>query len=377
MQNGIEIYRDRLIEGFDGETCRIIPAIVRDGRDTAYLINTYLSLAGSDVFVGSEISKSIDGGFTFGEPHKLKSYEIFENGIRTVFAIDSLHYHKASGKFLCFGRTTHYADDKHPIVVNGCAPTEPYFSILDTENEQFGSIIPMPLPYDALTAVPHGQIIEYDDGNMLITFYGAASGEIYSRVISILYSFDGEKLEIVKSGTPLISGPEHKRGYDEPSIARLGNKYYMTIRTDDTAYLAVSEDGFEFAEPIPWVFDDGEKVESINTQQRWLRFDDALYLAYTRKTQYNDHVFRNRAPLFISRFDPDKLCLIKESERVLVPELGARLGNFQSCDVSGNEAWISVAEWMQQGGLSTDEWKTCARYGSNNTLWRVRVIKNS
>ena len=376
MQNGIEIYRDRLIEGFDGETCRIIPAIVRDGRDTAYLINTYLSLAGSDVFVGSEISKSIDGGFTFGEPHKLKSYEIFENGIRTIFNIDSLHYHTSTGKFLCFGRTTHYANNKHPIAVHGVSTCEPYFSILDTETEEFGEIIPIPIPCDMISAIPHGQIIEDADHNMLLTFYGSARENTRSRIFTVLYSFDGERLEIVKSGTPLLSGTEHSRGYCEPSLARLGNKYYMTIRTDDTAYLAVSEDGFEFAEPIPWVFDDGEKVESINTQQRWLRFDDALYLAYTRKTQYNDHVFRNRAPLFISRFDPDKLCLIKESERVLVPELGARLGNFQSCDVSGNEAWISVAEWMQQGGLSTDEWKTCARYGSNNTLWRVRVIKN-
>lgn len=372
----IEFYRDRLGEGFDSETCRIVPTIMHNGKDTAYMISTYLSLTGADVFVGAEISKSCDGGITFGEPHKLNSYEVTENGIRTIFGIDSLHYHKATGKFLCFGRTTHYADNKHPILVNGVAPTEPYFSILDTESEQFGELIPIPLPYEAVTAVPHGQIIEYDDGNMLITFYGAASGETRSRAIAILYSFDGEKLEIVKSGTPLISGPEHRRGYDEPSVAGLEGKYYMTIRTDEAAYLSVSDDGFTFCEPFRWLFDDGEELGSINTQQRWLRFDDALYLAYTRKTQYNSHVFRNRAPLFLSRFDPERLCLIKESERILVPEMGARLGNFQSCDVSGNEAWISVAEWMQLDGIKKDEWKTCVRYGSNNTLWRVRVVKN-
>ena len=372
----IEIYRDRLGEGFDGETCRIVPAIMRDGKDTAYMISTHLSLSGADVFSGAEVSKSVDGGLTFGEPHKLNSYEETENGIRTIFGIDSLHYHKSSGKFLCFGRTTHYADNKHPILVNGVAPTEPYLSIFDTESEQFGDLIPIPLPYEAITAVPHGQIIEYDDGNMLITFYGAAFGEPRSRAVTILYSFDGEKLEIVKSGTPLLSGPEHRRGYDEPSIAKLADKYYMTIRTDEAAYLSVSDDGFTFCEPFKWVFDDGEELGSINTQQRWLRFDDMLYLVYTRKTQYNGHVFRNRAPLFTSRFDPERLCLIKESERVLVPELGARLGNFQSVDVSKNEAWISVAEWMQLGGIKHDEWKTCVRYGSNNTLWRVRVVKN-
>lgn len=372
----IEFYRDKLGEGFNGETCRIVPAIMRDGKDTAYMISTYLSLSGADVFSGAEISKSTDGGLSFGEPHKLNSYEVTENGIRTIFGIDSLHYHKATGKFLCFGRTTHYASDKHPILTNGCAPTEPYLSILDTASEQFGDLIPIPLPYEAITAVPHGQIIEYDNGNMLITFYGAAFGETRSRAIAILYSFDGEKLEIVKSGTPLISGPEHRRGYDEPSIAKLFDKYYMTIRTDEAAYLAISDDGLTFSEPFKWIFDDGEELGSINTQQRWVRFDDTLYLAYTRKTQYNSHVFRNRAPLFISRFDPERLCLIKGSEQILVPEMGARLGNFQSCDVSGNEAWVSVAEWMQLDGIKKDEWKTCVRYGSNNTLWRVRVIKN-
>lgn len=376
MVDNIEFYRYRLSEGFDRKTCRIIPAIMRDGKDTAYMISTYLSLTGADVFSGAEISKSCDGGITFGEPHKLNSYEVIEYGIRTIFGIDSLHYHMKTGKFLCFGRTTHYADDKRPVHVNGVATTEPYLSVIDTENDQFGELIPIPLPYQAITAVPHGQIIEDDDGNMLVTFYGAAMDDTRSRAITILYSFDGEKIEIVKSGAPLLSGPEHRRGYDEPSVAKLADKYYMTIRTDEAAYLSVSDDGFNFCEPFKWTFDDGEEIGSINTQQRWLRFDDELYLVYTRKTQYNGHIFRNRAPLFTARFDPERLCLIKESERVLVPELGARLGNFQVCDVSGNEGWVTVGEWMQADGINTDEWKTCMRYGSNNTLWRVRVIKN-
>jgi hypothetical protein len=171
-----------------------------------------------------------------------------------------------------------------------------------------------------------------------------------------------------------VSGSDHIRGYCEPSLACLNGKYYITIRTDEAALLATSENGLDFSKPFPWRFDNGEIVESINTQQRWVRFKDKLYLAYTRKTQYNSHIFRNRAPLFIAEFDENKLCLLRDSERILVPELGARLGNFQVTDVNDNEAWVTVAEWMQYGG-KPDEWQQCAKYGSNNTLWRARVIR--
>ena len=375
MLKETEIYRDKLIEGFDGATCRIFPGIMYDGKDRAFVIHSNLSLTGSDVFLAPEISASTDGGHTFSAPRHLSVYEKIEDGIRTIFGIDSSVYHKNTNSWLCFGRTTHYADDKHPIAKCGVGLCEPYFSILDPEKMELGDIAPIKLPFETISAVPFGQPIVYEDGNLLLTFYGATPDDPRARAYSMLYAFDGENLELIKSGTPIVSDAGHLRGFCEPSMACLDGKYYMTIRTDDAAYLAVSDDGLEFNTPIPWVFDDGAKIESRNTQQRWVRFDDTLYLVYTRETQYNGHVFRNRAPLFMSQFDPERLCLIRESERILVPEMGARLGNFQVTDVSGSEAWVNVAEWMQLGGINKDEWKHCVRYGSNNTVWRVRVVK--
>ena len=377
MTQEIEIYRDKLISGFDGLTCRVSPSLMQDGKGRAFILYGKLSLTGADVFLAPEIACSTDGGATFSETHTLQVYEKVENGIRTICGVDTTLYHKNTDKWVCLGRTTHYANDKHCVMVNGMAVTEPYYFFFDPDKLEFTDIIPLPFPYETISVIPFGQPIIYEDGKILLSFYFVAAGDTKGRLVSILYSFDGEKLEIVKSGTPLIS-PEgkHARGYCEPSMARLGDKYYLTIRTDDTAYLAVSDNGLDFAEPMAWVFDDGEKIESRNTQQRWVRFDDALYLAYTRITQYNGHIFRNRAPLFIARFDPARLCLIRESERVLVPEMGARLGNFHSLDVNRNEAWVSVGEWMQSEGRYKDEWKTCVRYGSDNTVWRVRVVKN-
>jgi hypothetical protein len=61
----------------------------------------------------------------------------------------------------------------------------------------------------------------------------------------------------------------------------------------------------------------------------------------------NGHVFRHWAPLFIAQVDPERLQVLGRTERIAVPECGARLGNFGIVAVSERETWITVAEWMQ------------------------------
>ncbi len=57
---------------------------------------------------------------------------------------------------------------------------------------------------------------------------------------------------------------------------------------------------------------------------------------------------------------------MRETEFPLVPELGARLGNFQTTSDGRQEAWLITAEWMQPVG--------CERYGSDNSLWFVKLF---
>jgi len=64
--------------------------------------------------------------------------------------------------------------------------------------------------------------------------------------------------------------------------------------------------------------DDGGELGSYNTQTHWLTLGDRLYLVYTRRGANNDHIPRHRAPLFIARFDPDRPCVIRDSERIAV-----------------------------------------------------------
>ena len=94
--------------------------------------------------------------------------------------------------------------------------------------------------------------------------------------------------------------------------------------------------------------DDGQELGNYRTMTHWLVRDDALYLVYNRTHELNNGVFRDRAPLFIAQVDPEKLCVIRDTEQVVIPENGARLGNFAVANVSDDESWIVSGEWLEQ-----------------------------
>ena len=114
----------------------------------------------------------------------------------------------------------------------------------------------------------------------------------------------------------------------------------------DRLYVSVSDDGLQFAEPKPWTFDDGAELGSYNTQQHWLAHGDGLFLIYTRRGANNDHIMRHRAPLFMAQVDARTLQVIRRTEKIVVPERGAELGNFGAASISESESWITVAEGM-------------------------------
>lgn len=49
-------------------------------------------------------------------------------------------------------------------------------------------------------------------------------------------------------------------------------------------------------------------------------------------------------------FLKSSLCVVQKTEQILVSQRGARLGNFGVADVSSEETWVTVAEWMQTWG---------------------------
>ena len=68
-----------------------------------------------------------------------------------------------------------------------------------------------------------------------------------------------------------------------------------------------------------------------------------------------------------------KLLGTGHTERVLVPERSARLGNFAVTDVSEIETWVTVAEWMQTWGpkivIPPDN-----KYGADNSVYAARIL---
>lgn len=193
--------------------------------------------------------------------------------------------------------------------------------------------------------LPNGDIL------LPIRYRNTTSNRYYTTIVA-LCKFDGRTLSYVKHGS------EHTRrkgrGLYEPSVAEYAGRYFLTMRADDTAFVARGTDGLNYDKHIEWKFDDGKSLGSYNTQQHWVVHSDGLYLAYTRKGANNDHIMRHRAPLFIARVDPDRLCVLRDTELVLLPENHATLGNFGVIDVSPRETWVITSEGLYRGKRRND-----------------------
>jgi hypothetical protein len=76
--------------------------------------------------------------------------------------------------------------------------------------------------------------------------------------------------------------------------------------------------------------------------------------------------------LFIAEVDPDRLVVKRATERILVPQRGARLGNFGVTVVNEHETWVTVTEWMQTWGpnyvMPVDN-----KYGADNSIYVAKI----
>lgn len=368
-----KLNRSRLFPGFDGKYCKMSPNVATDWNGTAIMTYGMLLLSGSDVFYGTYITKSTDGGDSWSAPKKIDSLkDDYEDGVRITYDA-GIRYARKSNRWYALGLSTTYRDDSLPLDIrhNGKPFRLPYFYNVDPETLELGprQLVEMPFDYDV--CVPY-HAFEDDDGSIIIShYYRAESSELkpgaYTRptkIVCVRYRFDGDGLKFVEAGTP-IECEELLRGVAEPAVEKFGSRYWMTIRSDERGMVAESADGLHYGELKTWCWDDGTPIGNRNTQQHWLVLKDGLYLSYTREGATNDHVFRNRAPVFMAKFDTEKKCLLRSTEHPLVPEYGAREGNFSTVSDGNGQSWLMTAEWMQPIG--------CEKYGSDNALWFVRI----
>ena len=337
-------------KGYDGQTCWVHPraGAIPGSPPTVVLTMQKLLLTGSDVFYELNETRSEDQGRTWSPviPHEktLGRRSLPDDQILGVCDFTP-KWHAASGKLLGTGHTVLYQDNK--VVAN--RPRATAYAVYDAATRQWSAWDTLKMPDDPKfynSGAGCVQRVDLENGDILLPVYFKAEADKFYRVTVLRCGFDGRTLSFKEQGNELAL--EDGRGIYEPSLIRFQGRFFLTLRNDNAAYVAVSEDGLNFGPVQPWRFDDGSELGSYNTQQHWVaQGDRSLWLAYTRRGAHNDHVVRHRAPLFLGRVDPETLTVVRSTETILVPERGARLGNFAVCEVSEEETWVTVSEWMQ------------------------------
>lgn len=204
------------------------------------------------------------------------------------------------------------------------------------------------------------------DGDLFIPVAHSKPGGLWSVTV-VQCRFDGEKLHYVKRGNELrVPGP---RGLIEPSLIEFQGRYYLTLRNPVTGRVTASDDGLHFEPVRSWTFDDGTELGNYSTQTHWLSHSKGLFLVYTRRGADNDHVVRHRAPLFIAQVDPEQLHVVRSTERILIPDHGAPMGNFGASKITENESWVTVSELMWPTWL-----KEARTKGAAGRTFVVRIV---
>lgn len=372
---GYRIQVDTLTKGYDGKTCWVHPraGAIPGPMPSVVLTMQKLLLTGSDVFFALNEMRTDDLGKSWRGPreHGETLGRRPEPGGVIVATCDfTPKWHDASRKLLGTGQTVRYLNDR--VIPERARETS--WAVYDAERRVW-------TPWKALAMPPGGkfhsagagstQRVDLENGDILLPIYFKSREQQQYRTTVIRCVFDGTRLEYREQGDELTN--EVARGLYEPSLTRFAGRFYLTMRNDEAGYVTRGTDGLHFEAPRKWLWDDGSEFGNYNTQQHWVTHSDGLFLVYTRKGAGNDHVFRHRAPLFIARVDPERLRVIRASERVLVPQRGARLGNFAVTEVNERETWVTVAEWMQTWPpkivIPPDN-----PYGADNSVYAARIL---
>lgn len=384
---------DTVMSGFDGKTCWVAPraGVVHGPQPSIIFTMQKLLLTGSDIFFAVNEVRSDDLGKTWLPPleHPTTLGRRQEpNGIEIVAGDMVPKWHAKTGKLLSTGPTVRYkrnAAGAEVKISQNEASSRTAYSVYDPQQRTWTAWDTIVMPEDPkffYATVGASQRVDLPNGEILLPFHFKTTGESPYHTAVMRCSFDGRTLKYIEHGDelsrPTEPGVEYKlpgsrqTGVFEPSLTRYRGRYFLTMRNDRTAYVAASGDGLHFGPVQRWRFDDGSDLGSTNTQQHWVTHGDGVLLSYTRKGANNDHVFRHRAPLFIAEIDPEKLHVIRSTERILIPERGAGLGNaFGVTEVNANETWVTTAEWMQgsKGILMPGN-----QYGSNNSIYAARIL---
>ena len=188
------------------------------------------------------------------------------------------------------------------------------------------------------------------DGSLIIPFfYGLGN-----RFLTVTGKFrrEGNRLILQETGDPLDG--KCGRGWYEPSVVSFAGNFYLTLRCDENcAWTAKSRDGLHWSSPGKWTFSDGTVLKTGPTQQHWMLRDGNPWLVYTRHDRCNEDCFRWRTPLYAAPFLPEKGCLDRSRETVVLPRMDYRgrpglYGNFHVANLPDRSFVSDAALWFDR-----------------------------
>lgn len=371
FQVKLEVVKQELDPGFCWFHPRVasVPGLGKDGHPLVVL-TLQKHLVADDYYSGLYFMKSTDLGKTWTDPVLPKELDWRKDGEATVSVADvTPGWHAGSKRVLAIGVKVRYSpkgaqlNDKPRSYDVSYATYDPATDVWTAWRE-----LDMPLGDEKQfyqLAPGCVQWLVQPDGTILLPVYYQGTNPNGPYSVTVLQcGFDGKTLSYQKHGDELHLNVV--RGLCEPSLTRFQGKYYLTIRNDLKGYVAVSNDGLKYGPMKEWTFDDGTDLGSYNTQQHWVTHTDGLFLAYTRRGANNDHIARNRAPLFMAQVDPEKLVVLRKTEKPLMPERGVMLGNFGAAAVTEGESWVTDSEFMT-GGKAHEK-------GANGSTFAARVL---
>lgn len=332
------------------------------------LITLQKHLKTSDHYSGLNIMTSADLGQSWSGPNAVPELDWVHEPEDVDVAVADVTplYHAPTGKVLAVGAQVRYSAQGKQLE-DRPRSNQTAYAVLDPKTGRWTPWRRLELPQEeifqfARSACAQGAVER--DGSVLLPFYIAKSADVPYMTTVARCDFDGNALTYRTHGDILALNVA--RGLYEPSLVHVGPRYYLTIRNDVKGYVTAGNDGLHYRPVKPWRFGSGEELGSYNTQQHWLSHGDNLFLVYTRRGAGNDHIPRHRAPLFLAQVDPNRLEVIRATERVLVPERGAELGNFGASAMTDQESWVTVSE-----GVWSDE---ARRRGATGATFVARVV---
>ena len=329
--------------------------VPRAGDGPARAVMTLQSITGSDVFGHVHVCTSDDLGRTWTDPVPIEGLGRRDTGVdRQEGTCDVVpQYHPPTRTVLAMGHNVYY---RRGVLAHPQGPRHPVYVTRDANGDWSA---PSRLEWNdprgkRIHTCGCSQRLVLADGRLLVPLSFGDEKRRDRSVTTAVCSFDGREVAVERIGGELAN--RASRGLLEPSLAQFDGRFFITIRAEDgRGYVSVSDDGLAWRPQRAWAWDDGTALNMSTTQQHWITHSDGLFLVYTRKDASNVNVFRWRAPLFVARVDPGKLCLMRHSEQVALPLVGdgvadakhvARMGNFHTTAASPDESWITVGETL-------------------------------